>query len=359
MQAGQRRRLTRVGVGVLVVALVAIAGVAGVRAWREADRTSLQQALRYTSTDAERFAWTDWAAVREALGVDLDATSTNQDVADLMSAGYDADLTSASAMGESAEVVHDDFGFSPATVSWELLAQATGGSVLILGVPEDFDFETLTRTWSALGYQRPDSADDVWVGGDTALARVAAGRSVSPQFSHLLMDADRRLILAGDNESYLRTAEKAVAGGEGGDSVDEVAATAGEAVSAILLDAEQACRSLAMSAADELDQATAQDLIARAGKLNPLTGFSISAQPGGSVVVAMSFETDEQAKVNADTRAALASGPAPGQGGDFADRFTLGEVTASGTVVRLDLEPVAGAYVLSDLSSGPVLFATC
>ena len=73
----------------------------------------------------------------------------------------------------------------------------------------------------------------------------------------------------------------------------------------------------------------------------------------------MSFETEEQARTNADTRAELASGPAPGQGGEFADRFTLGEVTADGTVVTMDLEPVAGAFVLSDLSSGPVLFATC
>ena len=73
----------------------------------------------------------------------------------------------------------------------------------------------------------------------------------------------------------------------------------------------------------------------------------------------MSFETEEQARTNADTRAELASGPAPGQGGEFADRFTLGEVSADGTVVTMDLEPVEGAFVLSELSSGPVLFATC
>ena len=61
----------------------------------------------------------------------------------------------------------------------------------------------------------------------------------------------------------------------------------------------------------------------------------------------------------ADTRAELASGPAPGQGGDFADRFTLGKVSADGTVVTMVLQPLEGAFVLSDLSSGPVLFATC
>ena len=55
----------------------------------------------------------------------------------------------------------------------------------------------------------------------------------------------------------------------------------------------------------------------------------------------------------------LAAGPAPGQGGDFSDRFAVDEVTAEGTLVRMVLDPEPGAFVLSDLSSGPVLFAPC
>ena len=90
-----------------------------------------------------------------------------------------------------------------------------------------------------------------------------------------------------------------------------------------------------------------------------MTGFAIAGQPGGDVLVAMSFENEDQARANADSRAALAAGPAPGQGGDFADRFELGAVTADGNVVTMELEPTEGSYVLSDLSTGPVLFATC
>jgi hypothetical protein len=77
------------------------------------------------------------------------------------------------------------------------------------------------------------------------------------------------------------------------------------------------------------------------------------------VRVVLGFENDEQARVNADTRSVLARGPAPGQGGDFSDRFTVDRVTAEGSLVTLNLDPVEGQYVLSDLSSGPVLFATC
>ena len=73
----------------------------------------------------------------------------------------------------------------------------------------------------------------------------------------------------------------------------------------------------------------------------------------------MAFESEEKARTNADTRALLAAGPAPGQGGEFTDRYALGPVTADGTVVRMELEPVPGAYLVSDLSTGPLLFATC
>ena len=85
----------------------------------------------------------------------------------------------------------------------------------------------------------------------------------------------------------------------------------------------------------------------------------MTKEAGGGLRVAMAFESEAQARTNADTRAVLASGPAPGQGGDFSDRFTLGPVTADGLVVTMELEPVAGNYVLSDLANGPLLFATC
>jgi hypothetical protein len=77
------------------------------------------------------------------------------------------------------------------------------------------------------------------------------------------------------------------------------------------------------------------------------------------VRVAFEFDGSDVARTNADTRAVLARGPAPGQGGSFRDRFTIDAVTAEGSLVVMRLTPRAHAYVLSDLSTGPVLFATC
>jgi hypothetical protein len=73
----------------------------------------------------------------------------------------------------------------------------------------------------------------------------------------------------------------------------------------------------------------------------------------------MAFDEEDQAQADARTRSRLASGPAPGQGGDFRERFTLGRVAADGRVLTMELERVEGAFVLSDLNNGPVLFATC
>ena len=59
------------------------------------------------------------------------------------------------------------------------------------------------------------------------------------------------------------------------------------------------------------------------------------------------------------SRSKLAAGPAPGQGGSFADRFSIASTSADGDLVTLDLVPHRHTYVFSDLSTGPLLFATC
>ena len=114
-----------------------------------------------------------------------------------------------------------------------------------------------------------------------------------------------------------------------------------------------------MAQADADDQSTADQLIAQAGGVDPMTGFAMAVEPDRQCGWRWPSRPTTRRARNADSRAELAAGPAPGQGGDFADRFTLGPVTADGRVVRMELEPVDGSPVLSDLSTGPVLFATC
>ena len=352
----------RLLVGVVVVlALVAGGTVAGLRWWQERHRSDLERALAYAPSATARFSWTDWSGVRRELGAHLDDRSSADDVESFLSDGFDADLTSGSAMVESTTVLQQAFGFSPADVDWELLAQSEDGSVLIAGLPDDLDTEELGDGFEALGYERPEDDDGVWNGGEELVARISEsnGSTLSPQFQYLALDADRHLLLASDNGPYLRDAV-----GDVDDDLDDkglraVASTVGEPLSAAVYTGDFACKSLAMAQADADDQSTAEQLVARAGGVDPMTGFAMAVEPDRKVTVAMAFENDDQARRNADSRSELASGPAPGQGGDFAERFTLGPVTADGSVLRMELEPVDDSPVLSDLSTGPVLFATC
>jgi hypothetical protein len=120
------------------------------------------------------------------------------------------------------------------------------------------------------------------------------------------------------------------------------------------------CQDLAMASADQGDQDTGKQLIAQAGKVSPLEGLVMAQQPNRHILVGMHFETSSQASENLQTRVNLASGDAPGQGGSFDERFRVTSGDASGQQVVLDLAPRPdNQQLLSDISTGPVLFATC
>lgn len=340
---------------ITVLVVVAAVAVGGLVWWRSQPSSDLERAIRLAPVEAERVTWTDWADIRDELGSDVGAGSSTGDLVDLLDEGYEADLTSTSALLSSATALHEEFGFSPASLEWELFSQSAEGAVVIMGLPEDTDLGELGDGFEALGYTRPVEDDGVWVGGTALLPGIAP--QLTPELQYLAIDTDERLVLASDTEAYL--AQVTSADDDGSAALADVVEASGDPLSAVLYDSAYVCTQLAMSAADEADQAEAEALVDAAGEVNPITAFAMSVQPGGGIRVVLSFENDDQARANADSRSALARGPAPGQGGDFADRFTVDEVSAEGSIVTMDLDPVEGEYVLSDLSSGPVLFATC
>lgn len=349
-----RKRLTVALAVVLVGALVA----AGLLWWRDAQRTDLQRAASLAPSNAERLSWTDWAGVRDEVGADLSASSSTNELGRFLDKGYDADLTSTSALLESASILHAKFGFSPATADWELFSQSTSGAVVMLHLPDSTDFDALADRLTDLGYTRPSSDTGVWRGGADLLGSI--GAELTPELQYIALDADDQLVLTSDTADYLARAVDDE-NGDGGvpDELATVADASEEPLSASVYAGDYTCSALAMGQADSTDQARAAELVQAAGEVNPVTGFAMSVQPNRHIRVVMSFENDDQAKTNADSRAVLAAGPAPGQGGDFTERFKVASVTADGSLVTMDLVPRAGAYVLSDLSTGPVLFATC
>ncbi len=339
-----RRRRTLL-IGAVVVVVVVVVAVLVVRQVAEDDDTRLQRAVALAPNAAQRLSWTDWKGVRAELGTD--------NLAQLLDEGFDADLTSTSALVDSGPTLQQRYGFSPQTLDWELFSQGTDAAVVLMGLA-DGAADTVADRLTDLGYTEPDK-DGVWLGSDDLLAQIG---EVTPELTYLALDEDRDLLMGSDTEAGIRLAVEGLDDDKQPD-VAEATEAVGSPLSAAVYTGDQVCNALAMADADPADQATADQLIADAGEIDPLTGFAMGQRRGGDVRVAMSFETEAQARENADSRAALASGPAPGQGGDFDERFTLGDVVADGTVVTMELRPREDAYVISDLSNGPVLFATC
>lgn len=342
----------------VVAALVVAAVVVLVGRLLTEDRSRFAEALTLAPTSAARLSWTDWAGVRTELDAELSGSSSGAEVDDLLAEAFDRDLSSTTALDESAATLQEELGFSPATIDWELFTQGPDGALVIMGLPDDFDVAGVRERLRAVGFTEPDDADGVWRGGVDLLEGL--GGPVTPELAALQLDEDAHLLIGSDDPGFL--AQRAeLARGDEEDGVVEVVEAVGPALSAAVATGDQACSSLAMTDADPADRTRASELVEQAGGVHPLTGFAIAARPGGEVRVAMAFETEDQARADADSRSRLAAGPAPGQGGSFPDRFTLGkgDVIASGRVLTMDLTPVDGAFVVSDLSHGPVLFATC
>lgn len=349
----------------LVVVLLAVAVVVGAVWWRGRG-TDLAQAAAWAPPTTERLSWVDWRGVRRELGADLDADSDGDALADFLARAFEADLSATSSLVQSAPALQRELGLSPATVDWEAFTQSAEGALTTLGADE-VDLEQLGDDLERLGWRRPPEDDGVWVGGADLLAGIDPG--LTPQLSFVAVLADEGLVLTSDEADYLEDGVAAVRGDAeaGVEPLVEVAEALAEdgasPLAASLLTGANACASLAMTQADESAQAEADALLAAAGETRPYAALGTALLGGGeagvAARVAMVFETDDQARAEADVRAQLAVGPAPGQGGDFAERFALEEARAEGSAVVLDLDPVDGAYVLSDLSSGPVLYATC
>lgn len=341
-------------VGAVLVAVVAALAV--VRVVRDDDHSRLETALELMPESSQRFSWTDWSAVRDEVGADLSVDSSGADVDAFLLDAYDRDLSSTTALDDSATTTQDELGFSPGTIDWELFAQGEDGALVAMGLPDGFDYDRLRDHFRDAGFDEPKDADGVWFAGADRLEELSG--PVTPELGALAIDEDAHVLYGSDDRGYLQDRAE-IARGDRDDAVARAAAAVGTTLGAVVYTGDHACGELAMSQADPAERTRAAELIADAGGVHPLTAFAMAAEPGGDVRVALVLDSDDQARADADSRSRLAAGPAPGQGGTFPERFELGKVTADGTVVTMELAPVDDSPVLSDLTIGPVLFAAC
>lgn len=185
-----RRRLWVAGSVLVALALV----VGGLLWWRgHDDRTSFAWAVGHAPAGTQRASWTDWAAVRAHEGVHLSTSSSTAELRRFLGRAFDDDLSSTSALVGSAPVLQQRFGFSPATVDWELFSQTEQGAVVMLRLPSA-DLGSVPDRLRALGYREPSDAGGVWEGGPDLVAGLSA--DVTPELSYVAVDSDASLVLA-------------------------------------------------------------------------------------------------------------------------------------------------------------------
>ena len=338
---------------VFLAALAAVALVAGVAWWflRES-RTTYEQALDTLPAGTLRATYTDWGLARSKV--------RSSDLSDFIEKAYVADLTRMSALENTAVVLDDLYGLSLRSSEWEAYGQSDDGSVAVLRVADSTSYSRLRATLRKLGYGEPSSDTGAWTG--TADLIAGLDPSLTPVLENALLLEDEHLVLFSDNASYAERAARVATGGAESvlSAVGDLPSRVGDPASAVLWASDHACQALSMASADPSDVQVAEGLVAKAGGVNPLTGLLMASARSGEVTVAMSFETDDQASKNLQPRTDLASGDAPGLGGSFLDRFkvTSGKAEGHDVVLRLKAAPDEDA-LLSSISDGPVLFATC
>lgn len=351
---------------VYVAGLVVVAALAGVVAWRLLDATSTyEQALEALPKTTLRTTYTAWSEVRaSARGSSLDAGSSKAGVQSFLDRAYDQDLTSGSAVAESTYALQEKYGFSPLDARWEAFGQGREGQVDVMRLDDGVDLDGVERALRRLGYAAPSSGSGnggTWVGGPDLVARIDA--ELTPVQQNVAVLGDDHLVLMSDNAAYLSAATSVAKGSADPLTDDEgvrsLAEAAGDPVVATQWTSTFACEDLSMGEADEEDQRVGERLVARAGDISPLEGVLMAQHTDRSLVFGLHFETSDQASRNLQPRVDLASGPAPGQGGSFDERFTITSGEADGQDVVLRARPRPRDSQLSDVSSGPVLFATC
>jgi hypothetical protein len=351
----------------LAAALVLLLVVGGVAAWRMlSPGSTYHQAMGTLPKGTLRATYTDWASVRDtARGTSLGAGSSRRQVQAFLNRAYEQDLTATSAIADSTFALMSRFGFSPLDARWEALGQAREGQVDVLRLDDDVDLGGVERALRTLGYTAPaGGADDggTWVGGADLVASIDP--DLTPVQQNVVVLPDQHLVLMSDNAAYAAVAAKTARGDAA--SVLDVAGVpalvdiADQPATAVLWASTFACEDLSMGQASEEDQRVGTQLVGEAGDIAPLSGLVMAQQASHEIRVGMHFETSDQASENLQPRVDLAAGDAPGQGGSFRDRFTVSDGEADGNEVSMTLRPRPDAAgVLSDISTGPVLFATC
>lgn len=346
----------------LALALVAVVVAAGSAWWLTRGPSGpYAEAMDTLSEETARTSFTDWSRVAQEVDIpDAEEAREPEAAYDFLSRAYDTDLVTGSTQLDVIEGLAVHFGYTPAQAEWEVYGQSPDGAVDVLKMTDEVDFEAVADSLEDAGYDAPEEDDGVWRGDGDLVVQLEPPLTTL-QINVLLL-ADERIILTSDDPGYLEDTRAVIRGDEpslrGVPGVDPLLESVDGAVSAQLWARDFACEDLSMGKADSIDEQRGADLVEQAGGVHPLAGLLMARTGGEAATIAMWFDSEADADADLQPRTDLARGPAPGQGGDFTERFSVEESRVDGRLVTMRVRAESDS-LMSDLGQGPVVFAAC
>jgi hypothetical protein len=344
-----------------LVPVLVICVALGVAAWASArqpdTRSAMTSALDTLPAGTLVAGFTDWAAVRDDLG--LGPASTAAARTTLAERGSLRDLTTRSVLGGLTTDMHAVYGWSAADLDWETYGQAPAGAAMVARFSGSVSISDVERRLRTIGYTLRDG---VWTLDEDSATEV--GPDLAATLGNLAIDSRRRLVVAANRADYVPVVLSTIRGDDpsalSNHPLADVAATLAGSDTALVQAGPFACRGTSLSELGPDVRAQADAALARAGALvaPTFTGRGLVDGRTQTIRFAAAFDSPGQAAGQLRVRQALTTGPFIGRSGRVEDSLDLRDATTDGSVavLRFALDPDAGAYMSAE---GPALFAGC
>jgi hypothetical protein len=339
----------------LVVIVLAIGGGWWASVRHPGSRPALTSALGVLPARTTIVGFTDWTRIRDAMG--LGVVDSADELARLQDDPGPRDLTTRSLLGNSVEDLHDELGWSPADLEWEVFGQDPKGAADVVRLDGSVSFGEIRKRLSGAGYHQ---RGEIWsIGKGDRLPSIADNIALVPR---------QRLIVMSDVPAQIPLVLDVIAGKARSLAGSQAAAATAEALAgsdSVLLQAGTlGCASTAISTGGDQAQ-QARTAVERAGHLEPyrFSGRALVDRGGNGfsaqrVVMAMTFDSAVVASEQARVRGRLATGPFIGRVGQVSETLRLVSSVGNGPTLRMEFahDPDTDVFMTG---TGPILFATC
>jgi hypothetical protein len=349
-------------VRLVLAPLLVVAVAVSVGAWasgRESDsRSSMTSALDALPAGTLVAGFTDWAAIRDELGVGAASTRSGRDT--LSDDASLRDLTTRSVLGGVIDDMHEAYGWSAADLEWESYGQSRAGAAMVAHLTPAVSFSEVEDRLRTLGYRRDGEVWSIDEAGSTTV-----GPELARTLGHVALLPSERLVIAADRAAYIADVLSTVRGAQPSVLTSRPVAGIAQALAgsdtAVIQSGGFSCRATSFDALGDDVQAQADAALARVGPLltPTFTGRGLVDGPRRqSIRFASAFASPADAADQLRVRSALTSGPFIGRSGQIDDTLDLVRSTVDGSVATLgfDLDPDRGAFMSGE---GALLFAAC